>query len=175
MTPTESFNDITDNKEIVDTSLNNSPEKENQLTARKQREELEQTIEKSVKSINDAIFNLLLGKNDLLYAIKNKINKVPQKEDQIFSICGIIAWETEKYFRLWNKNFYEKLLKPVLNAYIYYVNTAKQKLDTAKFCEFYSDLVNKIENSEPTTPQPVTKKRFTPEGETRRNFFKPMS
>ena len=91
MTPTESFNETTDNKEIVDTSLNNSPEKENQLTARKQREELEQTIEKSVKSINDAIFNLLLGKNDLLYAIKNKINKVPQKEDQIFSICGIIA------------------------------------------------------------------------------------
>jgi len=173
MIPTESASQNFENNETVDQSLNKSPESENQLTARKAREQVEDSIEKSIKSINDALFNLLLGKNDLLYTIKNKIKNIPQKETQMFSICWIIAWETEKYFRIRNRSFYEKLLKPVLNAYTYYVNTAKQKLDTAKFCEFYSDLVEKIEKSQTEKPQPVN--RFIPDSWEKRNFFKPIA
>lgn len=172
MIPTESASQNFEKDEIVDQSLNKSPESE--LTKRQEREKAEQSIEKSIKSINDALFNLLLGKNDLLYTIKNKIKNIPQKETQMFSICWIIAWETEKYFRIRNRSFYEKLLKPVLNAYTYYVNTAKQKLDTAKFCEFYSDLVAKIEESQPEQPSPVIKKRYTPDSWEKRNFFKPI-
>ena len=107
----------------------------------------EMAIKQSIKSINDKFFKLLSGNNDLLYDIQNKIKNIPQKENQLFSICWIIAWETEKYFKIRDKNFYENLLKPFLNEYIYCVNTAKQKLTNVKFYEAYISLVENIENT----------------------------
>jgi hypothetical protein len=82
-----------------------------------------------------------------LYDIQNKIKNIPQKEEQFFSICWIIAWETEKYFKIRDKNFYENLLKPFLNEYTYCVNSAKQKLTNVNFYEAYSNLIENIENA----------------------------
>jgi len=48
---------------------------------------VEEVIERSVKSINEKIFKLLAGNNDLLYNIKTKIKNISQKEDQLFGIC----------------------------------------------------------------------------------------
>ena len=107
----------------------------------------EASIKQSIKSINDKFFKLLSSNNDLLYDIKNKIKNIPQKEEQLFSICWIIMWETEKYFKIRDKNFYENLLKPFLNEYTYCVNTAKQNLSNVKFYEAYSNLVENIENT----------------------------
>lgn len=107
----------------------------------------EASIKQSIKSINDKFFKLLSSNNDLLYDIKNKIKNIPQKEGQLFSICWIIMWETEKYFKIRDKNFYENLLKPFLNEYTYCVNTAKQNLSNIKFYEAYSSLVENIENA----------------------------
>ncbi len=107
----------------------------------------EASIRRSIKSINDKFFKLLSENNDLLYDIQNKIKNIPQKEEQLFSICWIIMWETEKYFKIRDKNFYENLLKPFLNEYTYCVNTAKQNLSNVKFYEAYSNLVENIENT----------------------------
>lgn len=107
----------------------------------------EVSIKQSIKSINDKFFKLLSSNNDLLYDIKNKIKNIPQKENQLFSVCWIIVWETEKYFKIRDKNFYENLLKPFLNEYTYCVNTAKQNLSNVKFYEAYSNLVENIENT----------------------------
>lgn len=160
---------VSDDKELLDNSSKESWETEKFSVEKKEREKVEKIIEKSVKSINDKIFKLLSDNNDLLYNIQNKIKKIPQKENQLFGICWIIAGETDKYFK--GKNiFYEKLLKPALDKYIFCVNVAKQKLDTAKFCEFYSDLVEKIEKAEPEKPKPVNGVSYLDE---KRNFFKP--
>ena len=160
---------VNDKKELIDNSSKESWERESLSVEKKERVEVEKVIEKSVKSINEKIFKLLADNNDLLYNIQNKIKKIPQKENQLFGICWIIAWETDNYFK--GKNiFYEKLLKPALDKYIFCVNVAKQKLDTAKFCEFYSDLVDKIEKSEPETPKPTNGVSYLDE---KRNFFRP--
>ena len=110
---------------------------------------VETSIENSINSINDKFFRLLSGNNDLLYDIKNKIKNIPsaQRESHVFDICWIITWETEKYFKIRDKNFYENLLKPFLNEYTYCVNTAKQKLTDAKFSYSFGKFVENIENA----------------------------
>lgn len=108
---------------------------------------IETSIENSIKSINDKFFRLLSSNTDLLYNVQNKIKNIPNKENQLFDICWIITWETEKYFKIRDKVFYENLLKDFLNKYIFYVNSAKQKLSDAKFSYFFSQFVQNIENA----------------------------
>jgi flavodoxin len=158
---------VDDNKENLDNSPKESWEREDLSRERKEREAQEKAIENFVKTINEKLLKLLSDHNDLLYNIQNKINKIPKKENQLFCVCWIIGWETAKYFK--GKNiFYEKVLKPFIDKYVFAVNLAKQKLSAAKFCEFYSDLVNKIEESETETPKPTNtvyyadKKTFRP-------------
>ena len=121
------------------------------------REKILKSIETPIKTINDKIFKLLSNHNDLLYDIKDKIKNISQKENQLFIVCGIIAWETEKYFKIRYSRFYEEKVKNALSIYIYWVNLAKQNLDTAKFCEFYNDFVKKIEESEAEKPNNYNK------------------
>lgn len=163
----ESAKEFPNSKETLETKKE-SWEREKISIESRERENVEKTIEKSVKSINEKIFKLLADNNDLLYNIKTKIKNIPQKENQLFGICWIIAWETDKYFKRKNV-FYEKLLKPALDKYIYCVNVAKQKLDAAKFCEFYSDLVQNIENSTPEQPKPVETVSYV-DPDRKRNF-----
>ena len=165
------IDEVDNNKEFLDSSSKESWENEDFSIERKERERVGKIIEKSVKSINDKIFKLLSDNNDLLYNIQSKIKRISQREDQLFSICWIIAWETDKYFK-GRSVFYEKFLRPALDRYIFCVNVAKQKLDTAKFYEFYSDLVEKIEKSEPEKPKPTPSISYL---DTKRNFFRPFS
>jgi len=158
---------IDDNKrELLNNSVEESWENEISSIEKKEREDVEKVIERSVKSINDKIFKLLAGNNDLLYSIQSKIKKIPQKENQLFGICWIISWETDRYFK-GRSIFYEKLLKPALDKYTYCVNVAKQKLSAAKFCEFYSDIVEKIENAKPERPKPIDDSSYLDQ---KRNF-----
>ena len=133
-------------------SLNNEVESakssEKSMTMSTEIQETERKIEAPIKSINDNMFKLLSNHEDLLFEIKNKISKIPQKENQLFSMCGIIAWETANYFKFKDKSFYENKLKPFLDNYIYCVNTAKQKLTEVKFCELFGDLVENIQKAE---------------------------
>ena len=173
MTNTRKNLEKLDGKELLNNQIESkedstSVEKKDILSSeRKEREVQTMTIENFVTIINEKLLKLLSDNNDLLYNIQNKINKIPGKEDQLFGICWIIRWEMEKYFK--GKNiFYERILKPFLDKYQFSVNLAKQKMNTAKFCEFYSDLVKKIENIETETPKPTNnvyyadKKTFRP-------------
>lgn len=152
------INEKDGNKEIIRDSF--EEKKEGGIEAeKKEREKIEKSIEAPIKTINNKIFKLLSNHNDLLYDIKSKIKNISQKENQLFSVCGIIAWETARYFKIRYSRFYEEKLKDALSIYIYYVNIAKQNLDTAKFCEFYNDFVKKIEEIE--TEKPDDSHRFT--------------
>ncbi len=110
--------------------------------------DVEKKIEAPIKSINDNIFKLLSNHEDLLFDIKNKISKIHQKDNQLFNICWIITWETARYFKFRDRAFFENKLKPFLDNYIYCVNTAKQKLTDAKFCELFGVLVDNIQKAE---------------------------
>jgi len=152
------INETDNNKEIMRDSLKEKREQWIE-TEKKEMGKIEKSIETPIKTINEKIFKLLSNHNDLLYDIKNKIKNISQKENQLFSVCGIIAWETERYFKIRYSRFYEEKLKDALGIYTYYVNIAKQNLDTAKFCEFYNDFVKKIEEIE--TEKPNDYHRFT--------------
>lgn len=116
---------------------------------------VEKTIETSVISINKKIFELLNDKDNanLLYEIKDKISKIPQREKQTFSICWLIIWEMANFFKGKNNKFYEEELKPLWNKYIFYVNQAKQKLSEAKFNELYKMLIESIDAATPEKPK----------------------
>ena len=125
-------------------------------------DELAKTIEDPAKSINKRIFWLLADNPNLLYEIKSKINKIPKKENQLFSVCWVIAWETEKYFRNKDSKFYEEELWPLLSEYILCVNQAKQKLNDLRFHELYYSLIRSIEVVKVEKKQTRNRRTFHP-------------
>lgn len=84
------INEKDGNKEIIRDSFEEKKE-EGRETEKKEREKIEKSIEAPIKTINNKIFKLLSNHNDLLYDIKSKIKNISQKENQLFSVCGIIA------------------------------------------------------------------------------------
>ena len=89
-------------------------------------------IKTAINGINGIIIRLLWEDPEVLSTINDKI-----KWASTTASCSILAWILEEHYK--NESYYETL-KPLLQEYIYWVNTAQQRKEQV-------DLMNQLEYS----------------------------